>query len=66
MIISDFSVIQTKKVIFKRILNGEKTKSGRPKSVFIFSILMILILPHIFYKMSKSGAVRVNIVLFKI
>ena len=57
-----------KKSDFRRILNQEKTKSGRPKSVFIFSILMILILPHIFffYKISKSGAVRVNIVLFKI
>ena len=50
--------------MFQRILNEEKkTKSGRPKSVFIFSILMILILAHIFYFIKHQNPVLSGLIL---
>ena len=41
----------------------KKTKSGHPKSVFIFSILMILILAHIFYFIKHQNPVLSGLIL---
>ena len=44
-------------------MKKKKTKSGRPKSVFIFSILMILILAHIFYFIKHQNPVLSGLIL---
>ena len=59
---SDFPRLMQKSD-FRRILNQEKTKSGRRKSVFIFSILMILILAHIFSFIKHQNPVLSGLIL---